>query len=269
MDRVIKKSLIACVPATLIALVIFAAPSARAATLVDYYQFEGNGTDSAGGDANGAVGGSVTFGAGPIGQAGVFTINNTTAERIEVPQANAFNPGSGDFSYAFWVNRDTGDVGNPDVIFDGLNGTGVGYQTLFDSSGNIILRLDTSTDFQLFTSASALTDTTEFHHVAVTVDRTGGEVTFYFDGIGETPIPITSVTGSLTPDQDLWIGGGLDGQLDDLRFYTGVLTAGEVASLVFQASVPEPSTLLLLSLGAIGLASRRGVRHRAIQRRAN
>lgn len=233
----VKRAILTCVMAGLLGL----CPPLAQAALVDHYALDGNGADSAGGDADGAVGANITtFPAGPVGQAASFTLSAVPpANLIVVPQANAFNPGSGDFSYSFWVKRDQNDTGESDGVFDALNGTGRGYQSQFIAGNQHSLRLDTSTDNQVLTSTGTITDTTAFHHVAVTVDRTtNNEVRFYFDGALDSTVAITSVTGSVAPNQSLRIGGfnnnaarGLDGDLDDLRFYNVVLGAHAVADL--------------------------------------
>ena len=136
----------------------------------------------------------------------------------------------------------------------------MGYQTQFFANNKVSLRLDTSTNSQVLTSTDTITDTTAYHHVAVTVDRTtNNQVRFYFDGAPDSTVAITSVTGSVAPNQDLQIGGlnngatlGLDGRLDDLRFYNRALSGTEVAALV-----PEPSALALAAVGSLGLRRRR------------
>jgi hypothetical protein len=80
--------------------------------------------------------------------------------------------------------------------------------------------------------------TTAFHHYALTVDRTAALAVIYIDGVPDPPVDISILLGSISPDQDLKIGGlndsefmGLDGRLDDLRFYNHKLEASEVEAL--------------------------------------
>jgi len=77
-----------------------------------------------------------------------------------------------------------------------------------------------------------------WHHIAYTQDPTGGVTTiFYFDG---TAYPMTGATlDSVATDyvaMSTWYPFGgplepLDGALDDVRVYSGILTSGEVATL--------------------------------------
>ncbi len=227
--------------ATAIAAIVLSG-SARA-VLVDHYEFENNGVDSAGGNANGTVGSNVSFGSGEIGQAAVFGtlfyVSNPNY-RINVPQANAFAPGTGDFTIAFWVKRTQADTGNFDGVFDSLQSGTVGYQAYFNNSGQLVIRLDDDTGAWLdVVSTSTITDTTGFHHIAFTVDRTAGLGRWYFDGVADPAIDVSVLIGSIAPSHDLRIGGvnggssrwGLDGRLDDLRFYDHRLTAAEVQNL--------------------------------------
>jgi len=214
-------------------------------TLIDHYEFEDNGDDSAGGDANGTVGANVTFDAGKISQAAVFGVSSAGSDnRIEVLKVDAFDPGAGDFTMAFWVKRDQADTTSGDGVFDalGITGNGTGYQCFFSGDpdlDHLKIRLDDVTgDYEVIKSENPLTDTTAWHHFALTVDRTNREAILYVDGVPDPPRDITILRGALSPDQMLQIGGfnnagakGLDGKLDDLRFYNYALSAAEVLAL--------------------------------------
>ena len=76
-------------------------------------------------------------------------------------------------------------------------------------------------------------------------------------------VDISALTGSISPDQELWIGamatdgqgpGGLDGSLDDLRLYNSALSANEIGQL---ANIPAPGSLAVLALGLLGRRRRR------------
>ncbi len=230
--------------------------------LVDHYEFENDGVDSAGGNANGNVGANVTFTTGANGQGAQFGTNGSTAaRRIVVLQADAFNPGAGDFSMAFWAQRNDVDSGTSDGIFDALSGTTTGYQAQFTGGDVVRLRLDDQGGNQnaLIDSVSTITDS-DFHHYTFTVDRTGEESRVYIDGQLDAIVDISgdNLVGTISPSQNLHIGGinnnnntGMEGVLDDLQFYSGVLSADQVAALV---AVPEPTSITIWSLIGMGLA---------------
>jgi len=102
--------------ATLLAILSAVAVNGAPAAVVNHYLLDGDGVDAVGA-SDGTVGGNVTFSAGDVGQAASFGVSGSdTADRIDVPQASAFNPGSADFSYVFWVKRDQNDTGNADGV---------------------------------------------------------------------------------------------------------------------------------------------------------
>jgi hypothetical protein len=207
--------------------------------LVCRYQFEDDGTDSVSG-ADGTVGANVTFTAGKYGKAMTAGTAGATDDIIVVPQAEAFVPGMADFTIAFWVKRAQADTGNADGIFDALNGTGTGYQCNFRGDPDMDklgFRLDDDDgNYVLIVDASTVTDTTTWHHFALVVSRPTDSADLYRDGILVTTVTPLGLTGAIIPDKNLAIGNigaglGLDGSLDDLRFYTGTLTADEILHL--------------------------------------
>jgi hypothetical protein len=209
--------------------------------LVDHYALDGNGDDHAGGDANGAVGANVLFLTGPPGDfasAGVGSV--PPDDVISVRQADAFAPGHGGVTIAFWAKRDQADTDFGDGVLDALEGTETGYQSnLLGSGANANLlqfRLDDNLGASVNVIAQdAMPDTTVFHHYARTVDRTANLAVIYVDGFADSAIRISALTGSMAPNQDLGIGGlnndvakGLDGRLDGLRSDSPKLEAAEV-----------------------------------------
>jgi len=204
---------------------------------VNRFEFENNGKDSvAPRPARGQVGERVNFVAGRFGRGAKFgTTFSGAADGIVVPRASAFDPGSGDFSITYWVQWLDADTGSVDGVLDTLDGEGKGYQLAIGPSGNAIFRLDDNAgNFKNGRSAPFAGDGL-FHHVAITFDRTNDQAIFYIDGVGESPINISGLTGSITPNQNMQIGTfnfeGLEGVLDDLRFFRRKLTADEVAEL--------------------------------------
>ncbi len=75
---------------------------------------------------------------------------------------------------------------------------------------------------------------------------TGGTVSTV--GVGPINIGAWDTSGGNAPDRFL------DGRIDDLRFYSGVLTPQQVSGL---AAIPEPSTYVLLGIGVMGLVIRK------------
>jgi hypothetical protein len=99
-------------------------------------------------------------------------------------------------------------------------------------------------------------------HLAYTYDADTGVMTPYIDGVAGNPGTGGTVTsvGDGPLNIGAWDATGsesqqrfLNGRIDDLRFYSGVLTPAEVSGL---AAIPEPSTCVLLGIGVVGLIAR-------------
>lgn len=231
--------------------------AASNAALVDHYEFEGDGIDSAGGDANGTVGVNVTFTPGVFGQAAAFPGGATIpANMIEVPPADTFDPGTGGFTVAHWVKRNNAGSNVFEQTIDGLNGTGEGYQTFFlNNAGNNLMRvrLDDVNGNNIVADTDTQFNDSDFHHIAFVVDRTANTLTFYVDGVlDSTHNSLNTLVGAISPDQGLQIGRDFVGEIDDLRFYNEALDAAAISALI-----PEPSSLALLGLGGLVMSRRR------------
>lgn len=247
---------------TVFALLSASLVSTSMADLVAYYQFEGDSNDSVG-TANGILGDQVTFDTGILGQGAVFGTSGVAGiDTIDVP---AFDPGDGDFTISFWIKRDDLDTDNADGIFDALNNTGEGFQANFrpepgDPPGSpqnhMAFRIDDSSgSFILIVDPGEISDTENWHHFALTMDRTANQAKIYRDGELAVTASTAILTGTISPDQDLTIGGlnnsgtlGLDGRLDELRFYDEALDAAAIAEL---AIPPDPVPVVPLAITAL------------------
>src|SRR5690606_38234824 len=104
------------------------------------------------------------------------------------------------------------------------------------NNGEIYIYLDDGDNSVVERIGSSYGDNT-WHHVVVTVDHTANSAIVYVDGVVSETIDITSLTGSLESSEPLLFGsyGGsnsfLNGSMDDVRMYSRVLSADEIADL--------------------------------------
>ncbi len=95
-----------------------------------------------------------------------------------------------------------------------------------------------------------------WHHIAVTYD--GATIRTYVDGVASASRSYTLATAAnamrfggprFAPSGGL---ASMNGRLDDIYIYARTLTDDDVAEL-YAATVPEPSTMVLLALSVAGL----------------
>jgi len=109
----------------------------------------------------------------------------------------------------------------------------------------------------------------EWHYVVGTYDSSFVRV--YVDGVEESS---AAYSGTLVSDNSpLWIGAypgeAWTGMIDEVAVYTRALSPGEITSHYQAGMVPEPSTLVLAALGALGLAAFGWRRRCAFRRRVD
>ena len=199
---------------------------------------------------------------------GEVLANGANAPYLSVPKQTALNPGNGDFSLSVWSYRTSND-GAAAGIVDALDNVGTGYQFFYQGDGTLRIRLDDATGNTLNadTASSQLTLNT-WRHLVVTIDRSANRARFYVNGAEVAPlggVDISSLTGAIIPDQDLWIGilnsNPSKGRLDDLAFFKRLLTPAEITALnasggtpvlnVFPASAPPPAVTISPSSGIL------------------
>ena len=204
--------------------------------LTHQYLFQANANDVIG-SANG------TLENGATAAGGVLTVNSVNQD---VLFGQKIVPMSGSFSMTLFELHSQPQTGSfLELITQGSIG-GPGFY----------IGRDNGTSFRLcdnFGSVGVVfpADTTLFHNVALTVDSTANQTKLYIDGALATTLG--GVLGTTTGGDPTRLGAQFGaseffaGQLKDVRVYTGVLSAAQVASIATQSTgAPEPGSLSLL-----------------------
>jgi hypothetical protein len=207
--------------------------------LVSWWPAEGNAMDLLGGNS-GIQENNISYGPGEDGQAFVF---NGSSSYITI--GNPPNLQLQDFTIEAWIQRSSSSVvsltsGNADLFAYGSGGYGFGI----DNDGSLYL---TKSGVDSVQAGTGLTDTTNFHHVAVT--KSGSSVVFYLDG---SPVGTAGYGDVFTFGGTISIGAQGDneqapfyGAIDELTVYSRALAPSEILSIYEAGSrgkcVPGPS----------------------------
>jgi Concanavalin A-like lectin/glucanases superfamily/Bacterial Ig domain/Calcineurin-like phosphoesterase len=181
----------------------------------------------------------------------------TQVSGIRIPDSNALDAGSGDFTVEAWVRTAVGS--RPQVIASKSGATGAGWDLGVMFGGNT---LDGRARFRFTGEGRTHTvygpmlpiDDGEWHHVVAAVERAWG-VHLYVDGVaGGGP---AADSASVSNAAQLAIGAQLlpahsfEGEIDEFAFYDDLLTAARVRAHYFggrsgdaPVDVTPPDTIL-------------------------
>lgn len=198
---------------------------------------------------------------GKFGGAFDFTGNGTTVgQSILVPHSVSLNPGSGDFAIALWIRTDHEYDG--DILRKGSTGTGSTWYKLEHSpvpwNDKISLNFNTTGTDATINSSQAYNDG-QWHFVVA--QRAGIQAQLWIDAVLDGTAP---VNGSISNTANLAIGSKdtldddfLNSALDEVRIYSGALTADEIRTMYRPVPVPGAVFLGILGAGTVGYLRRR------------
>ena len=234
-----------------------------------YWDFEGDHPyDDKAGDADGDVrpNTTVTIDAGHDGGSCMRTVDVITGADDIVLLDNNFvwSPGTEPFSISYWFNIEDDFNTVARGIFD-FSGSGLtGIQSLYlDSSTELVLRVDGSGGAAIV--RHPLPEDGEWHFVAANCDP-AGNVEIFVDGTDVDDSVSAGNVSSVSMSPPLILGSfnyegftetkGLNGRLDDLAIYAGLLTEDEISRLFNGAMSPlDVGNLLLGDINCDGVVN--------------
>jgi hypothetical protein len=226
-----------------LAWVVGAGMSSCWGNLVHHYPFDADASDAVGG-ADGAL----VDGASVVG--GVLSLDGS-GDYVQLGEQIV--PVSGSYSVALFALQSTAQGDNAEYISQGFGGGPGFYIGTTPGFGGTIRATDSWQN-----TGAAIPSIGDWHHIALTVDASGGVSRLYVDGMLSATLGAAIVTasgGTNTRFGQQFSGSEyFAGMLDDIRVYDHALSAVEVGAL---AGVPEASPLLLLgALSLIGVGAR-------------
>lgn len=111
---------------------------------------------------------------------------NGTTNYMEVP--GDVNLQQRDFTIETWIKR--GDIGRKQTLFSQGSDANQAIEIGFDTDNKLYYRVGSGTNNEMIKSDNAMTDLTDWHHLALTYNHAAEEVQMYWDG--------TYVNGNVT-----------------------------------------------------------------------
>ena len=269
----------------LLAVVLCVSAAAQAgAQVINYWDFDGvdQAADKAGTLSSGTVGSpsyGTTYSNPYTGSGDAFQqADGVWNNYVTAGAAGDVDFGTSSFSISFWYFDDAAASSDTRQmrVLDNRDGAGSGIVVgttfteinvaLVDDAGNQAVgnTIHNDPDLGLFPAQ-------QWVHVSITVDRdTTDLASVYVGGTLNHSFDISNLTGNIVGSDLLEIGvlNGGDhagevqaGALDDLAFYSGLLSSAEIEGLeaasINPMNIPEPATMVLLGLGALVLRRRK------------
>ncbi|AXG67837.1 concanavalin A-like lectin/glucanases superfamily protein [Kordia sp. SMS9] len=156
-------------------------------------------------------------------------------EMVEIPVTNTNQIVQGDsFSVSLWFKMQNTNPSNYEILFQKGSAVSEGFQiSVFDLNTPVFSDADSGYglwDDPWNMDANLPTDTTNWHHLVITVDG-NNTVGLYRDGAQQNVDENASIDIGNTPLMNYILGNGFEGHLDDIRVYKTALNPNQVSVL--------------------------------------
>jgi hypothetical protein len=230
-------------------LVLLTAVGASAQTpgsLKASYGFSGNTLDGSGNNNNGQIVGNVLPATDRFGQAGcayLFTGNINSYIEIPLTADFSFTPAQS-FSISLWYQGGSLSAGDMEYFWGENAGNSGYFFGLYDLNRVLFHECWAPMSSTIFPSAD-----TAWHHAVAVFDN--GDYKVYRDNqlLSSQPAATTAITA---PTNNIVIGRGFLGKIDDVRYYNEALDTTGIATLFAMASSCQPTRVSNLTKDLIG-----------------
>jgi hypothetical protein len=228
----------------------FSVPRPSTSDLVSWWRAEGNTNDSAGANA-GTLQNGATFAPGRYGQA--FSLDGTD-DFVQFPDAENLD-GMAQLTVDAWVKFNALPNGKEQFILSKAEAVGVGSNSyafwLQGATMRLTAAVETTSGLTTLQAPEAFTDTTNFHHLALTYD--GLTARFFVDGVLKSS---SALSGSvLNTTYPVLIGRrsgpGVDGNgdafnglVDEAGISNRALSDAEIQAIASGSRTISPSSAL-------------------------
>jgi Concanavalin A-like lectin/glucanases superfamily/Domain of unknown function (DUF4114) len=216
---------------------------------IAWYSFEGNTSDT-NGTKNSTAANGVTYTGGRFGNKAAVLDGNSSY--IDIPQSVLDN-----FSISAWIKTtDTSNNGNfwwegKGIVDGDVNGISNDFGLALLGNKAAFGMGDPNNNTDITIRSQTTINDGNWHHLAVTRDRTSGVIFLYVDGIQEATI--VGPTGDITAPPRLRIGGLQNGSnflaatIDEVQIYDRALSAQEVIALNRANTINTNNHVLILN----------------------
>ena len=170
-------------------------------------------------------------------------------DRVDVPHDSTLDLGTHDFSFSFWMKRES--VEEDQLLIDKATDWREGFNLRIESPSKLAARIgnSSSSSYNQIKTGDNTIKTKRWHHVAITVER-DGQFRVYIDAQEKGNTSATT-TGNIDFSNSLVFGynrccgaAKFDGKMDDIRYYNRSLSDSSVRALYNAPSQSWASTSL-------------------------